>query len=199
MPNYLYDPRSRRYRNVESGQYVPAAQVRAAIDTLIDAQTAKARALSERLVNGEIHLAEWQAQMASELKALYVAVGVAARGGFANTTQSDYGFIGSLIKKQYQFLRAFAEQIASGQQPLDGTLVARAALYAQAARGLYETVAQWKAKQAGATQEKSVLHPADHCADCTGEAAKGWQPIGSLIPIGQRQCRTNCKCSFIYQ
>jgi hypothetical protein len=197
LSQYAYDLRSRRYRNLANGQYVTASEVRQAVDTVIDVQTAKVRDLSQRLIDGQINLAEWQTQTVGLLKPLYVAVGMVAGGGVNNMSQADYGFLGSLIKKQYTYLAKFAQDIASGKQKLDGSLLARAALYAQAARSIFETVLDHIAREAGAMQERSILGISDHCRECVQEAAKGWQPIGTLIPIGERLCRANCRCSMI--
>jgi hypothetical protein len=201
MPDlgYTYDPRSRRYRNSSTGRYVTAAELRSAIDAVIDGETVKIRDISQRLIDGDITLADWQGQTASMLKTLHVAMGVAAVGGFDQASQADFGYMGSLIKKQYQFLAKFAQDIASGKQALDGSLLSRAELYAQYGRAIFEDMVGREAANGGATQEQSNLGAADHCGDCVTEAAKGWQPIGTLIPIGERQCLANCHCSMEYK
>jgi hypothetical protein len=198
LSQYQYDPRSRRYRNRQSGQYLSAKTVRSAIDQIIDAETVKMRSLAQSLVDGNLALSDWQMQSATLLKALHVAMGLAAIGGLALASASALGYIASQIKKQYGYLNKMAQEIRNGEQALDGTLVSRSALYTQAGRELYENVVGKMAADGGATQEKSVLGAADHCGDCVGEAAKGWSPIGTLIPIGQRQCLANCHCSMQY-
>ena len=55
-------------------------------------------------------------------------------------------------------------------------------------------------KRAGMTEERNFLEPdADHCQECWDEAAKGWSPLGTLIPIGERTCLTKCQCKFEYR
>lgn len=199
LAQYQYDPRSRRYRNRTSGRYLSAKEVRGAVDAIIDAQTVKMRALAEQLVAGQLALADWQVQSAALLKSLHVSLGLAANGGLATTSAADLGYLASQIKQQYAFLREFALQIRRGTQPLDGTLVSRAALYTQAGREIYQNVVARAARNGGAQEERSVLGPADHCPGCLAEAKKGWQPIGTLIPIGQRQCKANDRCYFEYR
>jgi hypothetical protein len=117
-------------------------------------------------------------------------------------SQAQYGYLGSLIKPQYQYLNNFASDIASGKQQLDGSLVARAALYVQASRSIFESMAMELAKENGATQAKSVLARADHCTgkgSCIEQAGKGWQNIDDVIPIGSRPCLSNCRCTLIYK
>jgi hypothetical protein len=88
---------------------------------VIDGYQADVVAIASKLQAGELSLAEWQLQTAQALKALHVATAVAANGGFNNMSQSDYGFVGSLVKKQYAYLRDFAGDIASGKQLVAGS------------------------------------------------------------------------------
>jgi hypothetical protein len=115
MPSFTYDPR-RRYSSVETGQYVTSKQVRAAVDTVIDGYQADIVAIASKLtgrgaVAGRVAVADRPGSQS-------VARGYssAANGGFNNMSQSDYGFVGSLVKKQYAYLRDFAGDIASGKQ-----------------------------------------------------------------------------------
>lgn len=200
MPlNYVYNPRSRRYHEASSGRFVSNGEVRAAVDSIIEIETVKVRDLSQQLVNGQINLAEWQQGMLGILKPLHVALALAANGGLKNTSPGDLGYIGSLVKEQYKYLQGFVKDIKQGNQKLDGTLVSRSALYVQAARGTHEAVLQRLAQIGGAKEEKSTLASGDSCQDCLTEAGKGWSQIGSLIPIGQRECGPNCKCSMQYR
>jgi hypothetical protein len=191
---FSYDPRTRRYHDTSSGRFLKGSDVRAAVDSIIDKEAVKVRTLSSQLVAGQINLAEWQIQMAANLKSLHVAMALAANGGIKNSSPGDLGYIGGLVKEQYKFLRDFAKQIKTGEQKLDGTLAARAELYVQAARGTHEKVKDRAAKIGGAMEERSILGLADHCQDCLGEAAKDWSPIGSLIPVGERICKARCHC-----
>jgi hypothetical protein len=54
-------------------------------------------------------------------------------------------------------------------------------------------------EDAGFEEARSVLHPADHCPGCLVEAEKGWQPIGAMVPIGERDCKGNCRCTVEYR
>jgi hypothetical protein len=199
LARYGYDPRSRKYRDRATGRFVSPKEVRRAVDIMIDIETVKARQLAQNLRDGKLSLVEWQIGMASQLKALHVAMGLSANGGLQNTSAASLGYIASLMKTQYQYLRMFVQEVKSGKQPLNGTLVQRAALYTQAARTTYEQVVQRAARNGGSTEELSVLGLADHCRECVQEAAKKWSPIGSLIPIGQRLCKANCHCRKEYR
>lgn len=192
-----YQPVTGSY-HTPGGAQIDPARVRSAVDTVIDAQRGKTAALTERLRTGQLPLHEWEAQLHADLKALHVAIGTVAYGGTAQMSPAFYGFLGSELKKQYGYANAFAQQIAAGQQRLDGTLGARADLYPEAARGTYYAVLTRQAARRGATQARRVLRAAEHCAGCATEAAKAWVPLGSLAPLGSQACRSRCRCQVEY-
>jgi hypothetical protein len=72
-------------------------------------------------------------------------------------------------------------------------------LYAEAGRGTYYVFTTKEMRAAGKTEEENQLHPAEHCQSCLDEAARGWVPIGTLIPIGQRDCLGRCRCTISYR
>jgi hypothetical protein len=197
--DFTYDAKSMRYRSAFSGRYIAAGDVRSAVDTIIDKETVAFRSVAQQLIDGSINLAEFQLQMQANVKRLNVAMGLAASGGVNNASASDLGYLGGLIKGQYQYLRSMAKQIKNGAQPLDGTLLARAGLYAQSSRGTFEDMRRRQAKQADLSLERRDLGAADHCQFCLEQNAMGWQPIGTLNAIGDSPCGGNCHCSFIYR
>ena len=91
----------------------------------------------------------------------------------------------------YEFLDNFARQIADGTQRLDGTFLRRVALYNNAGRETYHLFERNAMRNSGYDEERRVLGQADHCDECVSESAAGWRPIGQMIPIGQRICKTN--------
>lgn len=200
---FRWNERLQRYQGAR-GQIVSMATVRDGLDQVIAGAGSRLRALSESLNAGSISLADWQTRMAQEIKLLHVASTSAARGGWAQMSQSDWGWVGQRIRTQYQFLNNFAAQIGDGTQQLDGRLLVRTDLYAQAARGSYE---EFRRRHLANTREvvgeRRVLGVADHCSTagglegCLELAAKGVQPPGTLPPIGQSPCRGNCKCTFV--
>jgi hypothetical protein len=199
ITRYAYEPRTRRYRDNGTGRFVSPTDIRKAVDILIDTEAQNIRSLATSLTQGKISLAEWQVQTAALLKSMHVAVGLAANGGLKNTSAADLGYLASQVKGQYQYLRIFVQQIKQGKQPLDGTLVARAGLYGQAARGTYEQMVKRLARNGGMQEERRILGIADHCRGCLEQAQAGWQKIGTLLPIGGAECKGNCHCGFQYR
>ena len=195
---YTWDFRVARYRGPD-GRLVSRLAVRDALDRAILALRNQARANAASYRAGSISLDEWEASMRQIVKDTHLLNTVAARGGFDQMTDTEYGRIGAVVREQYAYLDQFTAGIANGAVPLDGRFDVRAAMYADAGRGTYEGDVAAQQQEVGATEERSVLHPADHCEDCLAEAAKGWQPLGTLIPIQQRQCLTNDACTMDYR
>jgi hypothetical protein len=118
-----------------------------------------------------------------------------ARGGWAQLGQAEYGRIGSIVREQYDYLYRFALDIQSGKQQLTG-VENRALMYVDAGRRSFGKQQLVTERNAGYDEERSIRHSRDSCDGCVGEAARGWQPIGSLIPIGERDCLSRCLCTI---
>jgi hypothetical protein len=193
--DFPWDPVAQRYRG-PSGAFVPESAVRAAVEDVVELSTTRVQALTARLAAGTLDLAAWQQQMALELKAAHLATATAARGGWAQMSLADFGWVGQRLRGQYAFLRDWASALADGTAPLDGRAPARAALYSEASRSTYEEARRRGGRLAGRSEERRVLRASEHCAGCRTQAARGWQPAGTLPGIGTQECRSRCRCSF---
>lgn len=175
------------------------AAIRAELDRFIGAQVAAMDEVSRLLIARKISLADWQLRMAALSKQTNLAGGALEAGGWFQMGPDDFGFVGSKLRREYKYLQRFAEQIASGAQPLNGQVARRARLFGEQGRVTYYDMAKRRLADLGFTEERSILNPADHCEECVSEAARGYVPIGSLKPIGQRICRSNCKCNMEFR
>lgn len=183
----------------ERGQFVADSSVRAVVDAIADGASARMAAASERMLAGDLLLAEWQATMMREVKLSQLAASTIAHGGAARMGFSQYGAAGNAIRVQYDYLRQFSVQVADGTQPLSGSLIARARQYGQAARVTYQREYGRDQQQRGYQSERNVLGSAEHCSLCPELTARGWVPIGSLPPVGSRPCRSNDRCHIVYR
>ncbi len=204
LSSYGWNDKASRYVNLTTGRFVPSKSVKDELEKVVAKSQSEIKLLSERLVNGDITLAEWQTGMVQQIKLGHTASAAAARGGWAQMTQADWGATGQLVRKQYEYLNKFSSQIESGTMKLDGRFLTRAQMYGQAQRSTYETIKTRYAKVSkGAVEERRVLQPgAEHCEGykdkpgCVELAERGWQPIGTLPRIGEATCMTNCLCVF---
>lgn len=196
---FTWDKNVGRYRN-EAGRYVSERRILSLGESYTDGYIRPRLAeITERLIAGKIDLAGWQTQFARELKDGYLVQYMIGRGGREAMTAADFGRIGGHLAFEYRHLDQFAQDIKAGKLTA-GQVLTRANMYADGARtAFYEGLTAAKG-EAGYVQERRILHPAEHCEDCTGYAALGWQPIGSLPPpgIGSR-CNHSCKCEKEYR
>jgi hypothetical protein len=203
--NLAWVENANRYRDQATGRFVSRKVVVRELNKVVLQSGDTMKGITQSLVDGNISLPEWQSAMEKEIKIINRMTGAAARGGFDQMSQSDWGHVGAETKRQYKFLRDFAADIASGKQPLNGRAVQRAGLYGEAGRGTYQEVTRRQAKKKGFTEERRVLGPTEHCQPssskpgCAELAAKGWQPIGTLPRIGAATCVTHCACFFEYR
>lgn len=187
------------YFDVARQKIIPPKAARAILDAALQAGYAEIDALSKRLVSGAITPDKWALEMERIIEAVNRAGAAAAQGGWAQLTGADAAFVQARIDRQLEFLRGFLDDIKGGKQKLNGNLLRRARMYGDAGRGAYEDMRGRLHGQSGYDEERRVLGIADHCPDCVDYAAMGWRPIGSLPPIGDSVCRTNCHCGFEYR
>ena len=189
-----------RYRDTATGRYISARQVQADVARLADnAGRGAARQLTEALRDRRISLAEWQMGMARAVKNVNYAAVAAASGGVNNMTAVERGRAGHIIREQYAYLRNFAKQIETGEQPLDGRALVRAEMYMDAAKGSFaeQKRAGFAGRHAGAVvMVRSHRHKRDSCRSCIGLHGK-WFRMGDpeYMPVGHRECNVNCGCT----
>jgi len=155
--------------------------------------------LAEELRSGAITVSQWETSMRDFLRSEYETALILAKGGRENVTFSDWGYEGSLLKKQYQYLSNFAKEISANPTAwMSGRLDARMNMYGNSAYGALEDFQRREAEAQGYDEEIRHLTPAEHCPDCL-DAAEHWEPIGTLPPIGDSVCLVNCKCVFEFR
>lgn len=135
--------------------------------------------------------------MREEIRSGHRAAALLANGGKLNP--SAQGKLGATVRAQYEYLARFSSAIQNGEVSLDKSLVARAKMYAQAARPGYENQVRLREQNAGMKSERRLLSPVESCADCVAAAGEGWQLIGTLPQIGDSICKVNCHCRFEYK
>lgn len=193
-----WDPDVGRYRR-ENGRVLSLVEVRRALDADAANLADYAKLLADQVVEGRISLDQWRGEMRTLIKQTHLTAAAMAKGGRAQLTPSDFGRVGQIVKTEYQRLDGWVTELIAGVAPADGRMRPRAAMYAQAGRHTYHQIEAREMLDRGLDEERSVLHPAEHCGECLAEAAAGWRPIGLMIPIGSRTCLRNCRCGVEYR
>jgi hypothetical protein len=195
---YAWSARSGRYFDARTGRFVSRDTIRLALDDVIADAEVRIRAASEQLRRGAIDLTEWQGVMREEIKSTMLTAEALATGGRRQLTQAEYGRVGAAVRTQYRYLDGFTQAIRDGL-PLDGRFLNRAAMYARAARPFYHDEQVALLVETGYAEERNILHQAEHCGPCVDMSAIGWVAIGTLIPIGARDCLGNDRCTMRYR
>lgn len=194
---FVWDARAKQYRGA-GGRFVSRAEVRRVLDQAIAARGQRMTALGIALREGKISGESWAVEMRQLVKDVHLYNAAAAKGGWAQLTRADLGRVGQIVRSQYVYLNKFAGQISAGLT-LDGRFIGRVQLYAEAARRTFYAFLSVVMRDKGYTEERNILHPAEHCDGCVGETARGWVDIGELIPVGERDCLGRCKCTIEYR
>jgi len=156
--------------------------------------------LAQQLISGKISLIQWESAMREMIRDTFRTAAIEASGGIQNMTPSKWGYEGYLVKLQYQYLDKFTKDIQENPSAwLNGRLGVRMRLYELAGRGAQEQITRHEMEKAGFDEESRKLGASDHCAGCVEQDGRGWQPIGTLDPIGAEECSTRCYCSFEYR
>lgn len=198
-PLYGWNATAGRYVDLATGRFIPFTEVRGALEFNITSAQGEMSRITQLLIDGNLSIDDWQTAMMEQIKLVHTSSAAAARGGWAQMTASDWGFVGRQIRTQYEFLRNFVQEIQSGTQLLNGRALVRAMMYGDAARGTFEDMRRRMEELLfGMEEEMRVLGVADHCEDCLSSANR-WAPIGTLPRIGDSRCRTNCHCRFRFR
>lgn len=208
-PDIAFDPRlggTGRYVDRRTGRIVSQSFVDDALELQIQAAQKSINGISRQLANSEITLAEWQLAMRDQMKTIHTISGALSKGGWGNMSQADWGAVGRISRIQYAKLEDVAVKIFDGKIRLrnlsgdvNGTFLRIADLFGQGGIQTRSQMERRIAVQNGAELERRVLDArAQHCDCCIEQAGLGWQPVGTLEPIGNCTCDNNCRCHFEY-
>lgn len=195
---FEWDPKSSQYRAVATGRFVSRGTIRDALERALHRAQREVDATSAALQNGAISVDVWRERMAMHIKETHLYAAAVPRGGWAQLTAADFGRVGRRIRFQYERLNKFALELAAGKKR-DGSFRMRARMYAGASITAYDDAEVVEMRSTGMAEERNVRTRGDSCEGCVGESARGWVPIGKLIPIGQRDCLTHCRCHKRYR
>lgn len=195
-----WEPTSSRYRG-ENGRFVSRETVLGYVRESIVASGDVTRTLAERVAGGQLSSREFLTVFKTEIKDEYIRQYVAGRGGLGSMTQSDWGKLGSMLKEQYKFADGFAADVGKLSE---AQIVNRAGMYIESANQAFEAGYRRSIIESGNfTEERWELGgSAQPCSDCTGYAALGWQPLGSLPTLpaaGGTKCKSRCQCHIAYR
>jgi hypothetical protein len=174
-------------------------QARRAIRLIVDDLRDDLRPITETLVRGG-SLNRWFSRMVRALVPANIAASLAILGT-PEPAPADIDSIRSQVNKQGGFLAGFYQKIRVGAELLGPKTVAHAEMFAGSPWLSAEEVRREKMARDGYSEERRILGADDgkNCLTCPEQAGLGWVPIGTLLPIGQSECRSNCRCHFVFR
>lgn len=167
---WLFDQARRIFRKATGGAGLGDSTILGLRDEYATKKAGWIADLSSRLLNGEITKNQWLLDFRQELKNIYINQYALGRGGYNAMTQADWGSLGGQLKRQYEYMQRFSDDIAAGRLS-QAQIEQRMRLYFNSATQAYE---RGKARSAGLVLPQ---YPGD----------------------GRTQCRTNCKCEWDIQ
>ena len=141
-----------------------------------------------------------------------IHAGVMAIRGTPNLDQAEVVEADRAADIQERFFDGFERDVLGQNPPTPGRAAARVESYANSAWQSAQRINHaghtgsngrppYKMRSGNpARWERLVMgHPkTEHCHECPPDAALGWVPIGTLRPIGDRECGHLCLCHFEY-
>lgn len=196
---FWWDSSVAQYRDAH-GHFVPRLLVRKSLDRIAAASGQRMRVMGQQVAKGDASLGDFHLAMRTEIKTALINNVAAAKGGYAQLSQSDYGRVGNEVKRQYKFLDNFVTELYAGVTKANTPgFLARVQLYFNTARTMYYKFDREVQEEAGMKEERNLLHPAEHCDECLAQTDMGWVPLGTLVPIGDRECVGNDRCTMEYR
>lgn len=174
------------------------------LNSYLDKRRAIMEGFAKKLQAGKLGVDEFELAMQREIRRVHLAASFVGQGGALNMTDQRMQLLDEAIQKQMQYLERFTNELKAKlkrNEPISMKDVRRAGMYADSA---YTTAQQslrsFVQEEFGdESQERRVLGASEHCDGCVDEAAKGWQPVGTLTPIGGKECGNRCHCEFQFR
>jgi hypothetical protein len=199
VPNFKWDAKQGRYR--QNGRFFAANKAMAAVDAFLTAQGKDVGGeLFQALREGRLSLKDAQLVGERAIARAHLTAAMAAKGGKAQMSQSDYGRAGGIVGGELNHWRDRFKSLENGA-PLDGRVASAFRAYFAAAANTYWRVEDLEMEKRGFDQEENVLDDgAHHCEakgvvpSCPQVTRNGRYPVGKMPRRGERACRWGCRC-----
>lgn len=169
MAVWKYDKATKSFVD-EFGRLMGEAELAEVRDHYLDSMSELLESYGKNLAEGRWPISQYEAEMRRRLKDAHIAEYVLGRGGVAQMTPSDYGKIGSTLKKQYKYLRRFLDDVEAGDETR-GEANNRARNFLGAAR---QSFSQGRGKAYGLSLP---AHPGDGGTSCHGNCRCHWDIV----------------------
>lgn len=194
-----FDPISHRYRDIETGRFVRFPEVTRLIDEETNRLQVRLKGHARLLVSGKLDIAEFQTRVAQSLKESHLRSAAIGGGGVKNLTPTHYGKVGAQLKKQYQYLYKFGQDLKLGSMS-EKQIIHRAGLYAASIRTSFFEGEFTSRGKIGFYGKRLLDAGARHCASCLSYQKLQWTLIANITPPGVNcECGGRCRCRLVFR
>ena len=208
----VYDTKTQRYRDPQSGRFLGKATQRDITDRDIEKRSARLQSLALRAARGEIDKADARKLFAQEVKSVHLINAAVSKGGLHQMDNAAYGLVGQQLRKtHYPALDNLFQDFVNGRYTnADGSLnedaiKRRVDWFAQAGRGTGALVAHKEHQAAGFAWKQNIPdESAEHCdkgeRSCVAMTNLERVAIDDVryLPEGFRVCGPACRCRTNY-
>lgn len=136
MP-YNYVLSLHRYRDLDSGQFVSQETIHAYTESMIQAGGNSTDTLTDLYFSGTISVDDYIGGLRAELKTTMIQEYMLGKGGRDQMTPRDWGYTGSMLRKQYDLMEGFKADLEANKQS-EAQARNRARLYFEATGEAFE-------------------------------------------------------------
>ena len=190
------------------GKRVNVAVIRKELDRIDLKIAALIISYNEHLWNKEWTLAKWREEMDKLVENSHVIFAALAGGSIAKAVRD--ATVARRIARDQDALVRFSHAIRDGQVPSLPLAQNRGRAYRHSFYVTFHLLDQKAKIDAGLTEAKRMLTPAEHChtqiqgqavfkEGCYEAAARGWMSISEMPPIGTLVCGQFCRCYIVYK
>lgn len=201
-----YDPKRAAF--YVDGRFVNVLPIRKELDRVELKIAALILSYNERLFNKQWTLAKWREEMDKLVESSHYIFAGLALGSIAKAVRDTT--VARRLDRDKEALKRFAGAIQAKQVPSLPLAQNRGRAYIRSFYVTFQLLDQKAKIDAGFTEAKRVLTPAEHCRTqiqgqaifkegCYEAAARGWMSITEMPPIGTLVCGQFCKCYIIYK
>ena len=202
MPDYVFNKTDGLYRVKSTGRAITERELYQWVEDAVTAGGKNLERFARQLQGGEIDSVDWAISTGEEIRNMHRAVAMIASGGKQQMSHSDWGFVGARIREQLSYFNRFASEVDNipDGAKLTDAFVARAKSYHHAAYETFAKALRRRIVRDGQAQfeENQLEAGAEHCEGCLAASAEGRVPVGTLTPVGDRECGSRCLCRIIY-
>lgn len=199
LPGFTFDRGVARYRDTSTGRFVSrdrgANSIMRLLDQRIRSSEQRLGDIVQAIADKSMAPGVGQMLMRDELRRLHLQNAALGAGGVDRLTFREFGRAGRALRDTYPRVANLVQGLNNGTVSIDQAMN-RITGYVGEARVNFLHAERDAAHNTGLPhEERRLLGVAEHCVDCVGYAAQGWQPMGTLPVPGERsRCNGRCRC-----